>query len=315
MHYLIIIFLISLSGIFSGLTLGLLSLDSNELKRKASLGNKNAQKIYPIRKKGNLLLCTLLLGNVAVNSALAIFLGDITNGIVAGLLATGLIVLFGEILPQATFSRHAMKFGAKLVWLVKIFMFILYPFCWPIAWGLDHILGEEMQTIYSKKELMKIVEEHEDSEHSDVDADEERIIKGALSYSDKKVEQVMTPRKSVYCLEANSALTKKLLNEIKEQGYARIPIYEKSLSNTVGILYAKDLINIKPLIKIKDIYRKEKVLIVDPKIKLDKLLTMFIKSKAHMAFVKNEYKGLEGVATLEDVIEEIIKQEIIDETD
>jgi len=111
------------------------------------------KKVYPIRSKGNLLLCTLLVGNVAINSAIAIFLGSIASGVAAGLIATGLIVIFGEILPQAVFSRFALVLGAKTVWIVKIFLYILYPICWPIAWMLDKALGEELTTIYSKKRI------------------------------------------------------------------------------------------------------------------------------------------------------------------
>jgi len=315
MTYLIVIFLISLSGLFSGLTLGLLSLDKNELKRKISFGDKEAKKVYSVRNKGNLLLCTLLLGNVGVNSALAVFLGSIANGFTAGLTATGLIVIFGEIIPQATFARYALKIGARTAWLVKVFIFILFPVCWPISWILDKALGEEMQTIYSKKELMKIIEEHGGTKESDVDADEERIVKGALSYSDKDAESIMTPRTVIFALEINVIIDEKLLNKIKEEGFTRIPIYKDSIDNVVGILYAKDLINIKLKTKIRSIYRKEKVLIISKDLKLDKLLNKFIKTKTHLACVKNEYQSFEGVATLEDVIEEILRLEIMDETD
>lgn len=129
MSYLIVILLIILSALFSGLTLSLLSLDKGDLKRKASLGNKDAKKVYAVRKSGNLLLCTLLMGNVAVNSTVAIFLGNIASGVVAGLIATGLIVIFGEIIPQAAFSRHALKVGAHTAWLVRIFIVIFFPVC------------------------------------------------------------------------------------------------------------------------------------------------------------------------------------------
>ena len=315
MDYIIIIILVLLSGLFSGLTLGLLSLDKNELERKISLGDKKAKKIFAVRKKGNLLLCTLLLGNVGVNSTLAIFLGNIASGVVAGITATGLIVIFGEIIPQATFAKYAMQLGAKTAWLVKIFIFILFPICWPIAWLLDKILGEEIPNVYSKKELIQIIKEHGGSKKSDVDADEERIIEGALSFSEKSAEQIMTPRTVVYALEINARLDEKLINEIKEEGFTRIPVYQNSIDDVIGILYSKDLINIKLDIKVKDIYKKEKILTVLKQQKLDQLLNMFIGSKVHLALVKNEYHGLTGVVTLEDVIEEIIKREIVDETD
>lgn len=315
MDYLIVLFLVLLSGLFSGLTLGLLSLDVDELKRKVSLGNKNAKKVLSVRKKGNLLLCTLLLGNVAVNSALAIFLSDIASGLVAGFIATGLIVIFGEIIPQATFSRYALKIGADTAWIVKIFIVLFSPICLPIAWLLDIFLGKEMPTIYSKKELMKIVEEHESYTESDVDEDEERIIKGALSYSNKTVGEIMTPRTVVYSLSADIILDKKTLNSIKQEGFTRIPIYKDSIDNITGILYAKDLINIKLGSTLKDIHRKEKKIIVNKNLHLDEMFNIFIKSKVHIAFVKDEYQGLEGVITLEDILEEILRVEIVDETD
>lgn len=315
MSYVITICLVLLSGLFSGLTLGLLSLDKNELERKISLGNKDAKKVYTVRKRGNLLLCTLLLGNVGVNSTLAIFLGNIASGLMAGIISTGLIVIFGEIIPQATFARYALKIGAKTAWLVRIFMFILLPVCWPLAWALDKTLGEEMPNVYSKKELMKIVEEHEGSSKSEVDSDEERIIKGALSFSDKKVEKIMTPRTVVFALKVSDTLDQKLINKIKEEAFTRIPVYRGTIDNVEGVLYMKDLINIKVGTKISDIYKKENMLSVKNDVNLDILFNKFINSKNHIAFVKDEYGGLEGVVTLEDVIEEIIKQEIVDETD
>ncbi|MBL7022378.1 HlyC/CorC family transporter [Patescibacteria group bacterium] len=315
MEYLIVIFLVLLSGLFSGLTLGLLSLDKNELKRKISLGDVRAKKVYSVRKNGNFLLATLLLGNVAVNSSLAIFLGNIASGVMAGIIATGLIVIFGEILPQATFSRYALAVGAQTAWLVKIFMIVLSPICWPIAWILDKGLGEEMPTVYSKKELMKIIEEHEDSTHSDVDEDEERIIKGALSYSNRTVEQVMTPRTVVFALDINTPLGEKTLNLIKEESFTRVPVYEGTIDNVKGVLYVKDLLSLKDGLLVKDVYKEENMIVVSGGTHLDKLLNIFINSKAHIAFVKDEYGGFDGVITLEDILEEILLQEIVDETD
>ena len=124
LNYLIVAFLVLLSGAFSGLTLGFFSLNLTSLERKMKLGDKRAKKVYPIRKNGNLLLCTLLLGNVAVNSTMAIFLGTIASGVIAGIVSTALIVIFGEIIPQAVFSRFALTLGANTVWLVRILSLI-----------------------------------------------------------------------------------------------------------------------------------------------------------------------------------------------
>ncbi len=313
--YISIISLILLSGLFSGLTLGLLGLDAAELKRKMSLGNKDAEKVYHIRKRGNLLLCTLLLGNVWVNSTLAIFLGSMASGAMAGIIATGLIVIFGEIIPQAAFSRYALQVGAKTAGLVRFFIIILFPVCWPIAWVLDKVLGREMPQIYSKKELIKIIEEHEDAHESGVDADEERIVTGALTYSEKIVGEVMTEREKVYALDSATLLTEELIEEIKTKGFTRIPVYADSIDQTLGVLYVKDLLNIPLGTAIKEVFKKERMLQVNKDMKLDVLLAQFIKTQIHLAVVKDIRNRLEGVISLEDIIEEILNQEIVDETD
>ena len=200
-----------------------------------------SEKVLSVRGKGNLLLCTLLIGNVAVNTTLSIFLGSIASGFIAGLIATGLIVVFGEIIPQAAFSRYALIMGAKLVWVVKFFRVILFPLCWPIAKTLDKVLGEEMATIYSKKELMNIIEEHQGMKESAVNADEERIVKGALTFSQKKVKDIMTPRSETFVLEHDQVLDNKTVKKIREIGHSRIPVYGEKLDDVLGIFYVKDL--------------------------------------------------------------------------
>lgn len=315
MVYFVVLILVIFSGLFSGLTLGLLGLDRAELQRKISVGNKDAVKIYEVRKNGNLLLCTLLLGNVAVNSALSIFLGSVASGFIAGIVATSLIVLFGEIIPQATCSRYAMQIGAKTTGIVKFFIFLFLPVCWPIAKILDWALGEEMPTIWSRDELKEIIKLHKSDSSSEISASEERIVLGALSYSDKSVSDVMTPRTMVYALEEGDILDKKLLEEIKQSSFTRIPVYEKKLDNIKGILYAKDLIDFKVGLKVKAVYRKNKVIAVDKNDHLDVLMNQLIKDRRHLAFVYNRFGTLVGVVSLEDVVEEVLRVEIIDEDD
>ncbi len=315
MDYITVTLLIGFSGLFSGLTLGLLGLNKTELERKIKLGDKNAQLVYSVRKRGNLLLCTLLLGNVAVNSALSIFLGSIASGIIAGLTATGLIVIFGEIIPQAVCNRYALQIGAKTVWLVKVFIFILYPICWPLSWVLNKILGRELPTIWSRAELKEIIRLHEDSPESKVDRDEEQILLGALSYSDKVVADILTPRTVVSALEIDTVLNTKVIKAIRRDGFTRIPVYKDQIDNILGILYVKDLMGTNVGAKVKDVYRKNDLLIISRNKKLDDLLNEFKEKRTHLAFVQDEHDGLEGIVTLEDVVEEIIGSEIVDETD
>ena len=313
--YIIIFLLISFSALFSGLTLGLMSLNAQELKRKASLGDKEAAKVYAVRKRGNLLLCTLLIGNVSINSALAIFLGSLASGLMAGLMATGLIVIFGEIIPQAVFSRFALKLGAKMAWLVKLTIILFFPICWPIAWVLNKTLGDELPTIYSKRELMKIIEEHEDLKESDVGAEEERIVKGALTFSDKNVVDIMTPRSVMVAVEESSTIDEEMFEYIRESAYSRIPVYKNKIDNIVGILYRSDLIGAKNLNKkIGQVCDKE-VFFVDEKKKLVYAFNAFLRIKQHLFIVTGKFGGVVGLITLEDVLEEIIRSEIMDEDD
>ena len=242
MTYLIIFALISLSALFSGLTLGFFSLNRDDIKRKAELGNKDAKALYSVRKRGYLLLPTLLIGNVAVNSVLSIFLGSITNGLSAWVISTGLIVLFGEIAPQAVFSRYALTLGVKFVPLVKFFIIIFYPICGPLSWVLYKILGKEQDKIYSKQELVKIIEAHEDSKFSDIDEDEEKLVRGALSFSDKKVSKIMTPIKDVVMLNGANLFNENTIHSISSSGHSRIPVFKRTKNNIIGLLYVKDLV-------------------------------------------------------------------------
>ena len=316
MSYFIIIILVAFSSLFSGLTIGFFSLNRDDLKRRASLGDKKAQKIYSVRKRGYLLLCTLLIGNVAVNSVLSIFLGSLTTGVAAWITSTSLIVLFGEIIPQAIFARYALNLGARLVWVVKIFIFIFYPICWPLSWTLFYILGKEPGKIYSKQELVKIIEDHEDLGLSGIDADEEKIVRGALSFSEKQVKEIMTPIDKTQIINGADILNFDLLKKINQLGHSRFPVYAKNKKNIIGILYAKDIVgNInKNQSTVKEIMRLG-IVTVSEDTRLDDLLNSFKKSRRHLYLVTNKDKEVRGIVTIEDVLEEIIGDEIIDEYD
>lgn len=310
--YLPILLLVACSALFSGLTLGLMGLDVYDLKRKADLGNTQAKKVYPIRAKGNLLLTTLLLGNVAVNSALSIFLGSIATGIVAGIVSTALIFIFGEIIPQAVISRYALPFGAKTAGLMTVIIWIFSPIAWPIAFVLDKALGEEMQNVFSRQELIKVIEEHEDSALSDIDEDEERILRRVLHFSEKQVKDVMTPNTVVQTVAHDMVLTKTELERLVASGFSRFPVYKDKSDHIVGVCYLRDVIA-KQDPKVQDIIRT--VHIVRETDPLDEIFNVFLQKRQHLFVVNDEFGGFEGVITLEDVLEDIIGKEIVDEDD
>jgi hypothetical protein len=184
MDFIIIVILVCFSALFSGLTLGLLGLDKIGLEIIIAGDDpelaKCARSIAPVRANGNLLLCTLLLGNVAVNALLSILMANMTSGLVGFLVSTFMIVIFGEIIPQATCSRYALQIGSRSLPIVKVFIYALYIICKPLSMILDKALGEEIGTIHSRTELRKMLEIH--VKHKAVDVESGKVMDGYVLF-------------------------------------------------------------------------------------------------------------------------------------
>jgi len=289
--------------------------------------SKAAAAILPVRRKANLLLCTLLLGNVAVNTLLGILLADFAGGTLGFLISTALIVIFGEIIPQALFSRYALQVGEKAVPTVKVVILLLYVIAKPMAFCLDKLLGHELGTTYSKAEMSKLLEIHVKegrfSEETGI------CMAGALKYQDVAVKDVMTPLENTFMINVEDKLNFDTMSKIFKTGYSRIPIYEVDVQNVIGLLFTKDLIFIDPddetpVKKFWEIFGRGPHL-VWPDDKLGDVLRHLKKGHTHMALVRGTNTSISddldptyqlyGIVTLEDIIEEIIGEEILDETD
>ncbi|XP_074708573.1 metal transporter CNNM4-like isoform X1 [Strix uralensis] len=322
--------LLVLSGMFSGLNLGLMALDPMELRIVQNCGTdkekRYARKIEPIRRKGNYLLCSLLLGNVLVNTTLTILLDDlIGSGIGAVVASTIGIVIFGEIVPQALCSRHGLAVGANTIVVTKFFMLVTFPLSYPISKLLDCILGQEIGTVYNREKLVEMLKVTEP--YNDLVREELNMIQGALELRTKTVEDVMTPLQNCFMMNSDAILDFNTMSEIMASGYTRIPVYEDERSNIMDILHVKDLAFVDPddCTPLKTItkFYNHPVHVVFHDTKLDAMLEEFKKGKSHLAIVQkvnNEGEGdpfyeVLGLVTLEDVIEEIIKSEILDESD
>ena len=283
--------LMVLSGLFSGLNLGLMALDVNSLRIIMVSGTesqkRHAKSIYPVRKRGNYLLCTLLLGNVLVNSTFSILLGDLTSGLIAIAGSTFAIVIFGEIIPQAICSRHGLFVGAKTIWLTYLFMIITFPVSFPLSKVLDLILGEELGAIYNRDQLLHLLKVTH--EKTDLEKDEVDIMTGALEFKRKTVADVMTKISDVFCLEVNTFLNFKTIKQIYESGFSRIPVYEGNKNTIVGVLFLRDLAFIDPedgvsLISVLNFHKREVYSIFTDQ-RLDQTLNDFAAGKCHLAIV------------------------------
>lgn len=176
-----IVFCISQSAMFSGLNLALFSVTRLSLEVEASTGNNNAKKVLKLRKDSNYLLTTVLWGNVGVNVLLTLLSGSILTGLWAFFFSTFVITICGEIMPQAYFSRNALKMASLLMPIFRIYQIILYPVVKPFAKLLDLWLGQEGIQYFRERSLREVIKRH--VEASDVDIDRLEGL-GALNFLD-----------------------------------------------------------------------------------------------------------------------------------
>ncbi|XP_075790575.1 LOW QUALITY PROTEIN: metal transporter CNNM1 [Pelodiscus sinensis] len=333
--------LLGLSGLFSGLRLALLSLDPLELRVLRNSGSaaerEQARRVQAVRGRGGTyLLCTLLLGQAGANAALAAWLCASLPGQPAGgaqgvpwlpvLLCTGAVFLGGEVLPYAVCARHGLAIASHTLCITRLLMAAAAPLCYPLSRLLDWALRQELSTCSTRERLLETLRAAEP--HGDLVREELAMVQGALELRTKAVEDVLTPLADCFLLRSDAVLDFATVSEILRSGYTRIPVYEgERRDNIVDLLFVKDLAFVDPddctpLQTVTRFYRRPLHWVFNDS-RLDTLLEEFKKGKSHLAIVQrvnNEGEGdpfyeVMGIVTLEDVIEEIIKSEILDETD
>jgi metal transporter CNNM len=231
-------------------------------------------------------------------------------------------VIFGEIAPQSVCVRYGLPIGSWMAPFVLVLMYILAPIAWPTAKLLDYLLGEDHGTIYKKAGLKTLVSLHKSLGETgqQLNTDEVTIISAVLDLKDKSVGSIMTPMENVFTLSLDDVLDEETMDLLLSQGYSRIPIHHPdNYENFVGMLLVKMLITYDPE-DAKPV--REFALATLPETKpqtscLD-IVNFFQEGKSHMVLVSEDPggdHGALGVVTLEDVIEELIGEEIIDESD
>ncbi|KAL3691066.1 hypothetical protein R1sor_004717 [Riccia sorocarpa] len=242
-----IVGLLAFSGLMSGLTLGLMSLGLVDLEVIRKSGKpedqRNAAKILPVVKDQHLLLVTLLLGNALAMEILPLFLDSVVSTYMAIILSVTLILLFGEILPQAVCSRHGLAVGAAMAPLVRVLIIIMFPVAYPLSKLLDCVLGKKHSILFGRAELRTLVEMHgyAAGKGGDLNHYETTIISGALTLTERTAGQVMTPISETLSMDVNSKLDRVTVAQVMGTGQNRIPVYSGKHNNIVGVVLASSL--------------------------------------------------------------------------
>ncbi|KAG9066939.1 hypothetical protein KI688_012851 [Linnemannia hyalina] len=282
----------------------------------------HAETVYKLLSRGkHWVLVTLLLGNVIVNETLPVVLdSELGGGVFAILISTLLIVVFGEIIPQAACARYGLAIGSYCAKPMLVFMYIMSPVSYPIAMLLDKWLGVHHGTTYRRTELKTLVSLHQVDGMGELTDDEVTIIASVLDLKEKAISTVMTPLDDVFALSEDAILDEELMEEIVNKGHSRIPIYRHDdPSNFIGMLLVKSLITYDPEdhIPVRQ-FKINSLPEAAPNTSCLDILNFFQEGRSHMAIVTSEPGGFGhpvGVITLEDVIEELLGEEIVDESD
>ena len=308
--------LVALSAVASGLNIAVMALDMPDLKRKAKLGNQMALRVLPLRINTHLTLASILLSNVAAVSACSLVLDRRLNGWIAGGLSTLLIVILGEVLPQAMFAKNPLVWSSRFAPVLFYMRVITYPISKPLQFMLDRLFPQQHPKLQSRSELGLLINEHLSDDSSEMDDDELSIMRGALALSEKRVRDIMTPIRQTYWLTPDQILTDVVIDKLKSNGFSRVPVFDKSLTRCYGILLMKQMVDIdfdEREYKVGEMVLRQ-VEPIGSMTALDTMFRKFISAGTHLIPVERDDK-IVGIVTIEDLFEEILGQEIEDETD
>jgi putative hemolysin len=317
--------LIGLSGFFSGLEVALVGTNNATIARLIKEKVRGAKTLQKLKANPGWMMSSVNLGNNLVNVgsaslatvvAIQIF-GENGLGIAVGIM-TFLIIIFGEVTPKTYCNANATKISLRCSGILLTFSYVFYPAVWileRITRGIIKITGSSYHPpALTEADILGIVEQgHKDEA---IEKSERDLVTGALKFDDTVIRSVMTPRTKLFTLNADMTLDD-AADPIYQSGHSRIPIYGKNLDDIIGILHVRDIfahLKDPELSKMKLGQLVREPIYVSQEKMMSGLLREMQSKTTHMAIVVDEFGGVEGVVTLEDLIEEIVG-EIRDETD
>jgi putative hemolysin len=338
MEILVIALLILLNGVFVAAEFSLVTVRRSRIEQLMDEGSAGARLVNRLKSEPGRFLAVVQLGLTFVGFLAAAFagasiVGDLERvlstipvvapqaGIISLLFITGLVslftIVFGELVPKALALAHAERMALLFAGPVDLLGRLFGPVVWlltSLTRAITRVFGiaEYQHERVTAEELMILVERG--GQQGVIEAEEQQMIGAVLELGEQRIHEVMVPRIGIKAVPATVPLDE-LVATIVREGHSRIPVYEESIDNVIGILYAKDLL---PYLArgeapaITSILRTP--LFVPESISVDDLLHSFQRRKVHIAIVLDEYGGTAGLVTIEDLIEEIVG-EIQDEYD
>jgi len=317
-----VILLLILSSVISAAEAALTSLLPDDVKEWENDNRHSYRRMLVLLREPEKLSATLQVSHILANVTLLILAVYLvfsvfvpTVGAVILFAAVMILVLsvFGEIAPRMYASQNALKIFPRLSFLLLILQKTFYPLSVIQVWTTSAVRRQTMKNQSLSIDVLSHALENS-SKTSETTPTSENILKGIVKFGNIDVHTIMTPRTDVESVDMSTGLFK-LLAKINEWGYSRIPVYDNAPDNVKGILYVKDLL---PYIDEKDDFAWQTLIrdayFVPENKKIDDLLHEFQKMKMHLAVIIDEYGGMVGIVTLEDILEEIMG-DIADESD
>ena len=319
-----LIVLIALSGFFSGLEVALVGTTRSKVRQMLNEKLPGAISLDKLKSNPSRMMASVNLGNNLVNVASTALATDIALkmfesaglAIVIGVM-TFLILVFGEITPKTYCNANAAKIALRYSRVLLAFSYAFYPIVWmfeKITKGIINLIGStEEPPRLTEEEIKGVIEQG--LQDKAIEKQESELVHGALNFDDIIIRSVMTPRTKMFTLNSKMLLFE-ALPMINKSGFSRIPIYGKNQDEIIGIINVRDVLKClekeEKMINLQQLSRKP--IFVSQEKKVNDLLKEMQGRKSHMAIVLDEFGGVEGCVTLEDLVEEIVG-EIHDETD
>ena len=325
----LLLVLLFCSALISGAEVAFFSLSPSDLIKRRNEGDKRTEVVEGLLEYPKKLLATILIANNFINIAIVLLISSLSEfffGSVQGqilgfiplrfivevVVATFLILLFGEILPKIYASRNKVEFSHLMAYPLLFLNKVFYPLNMPMRAATIYLqdkLGKQKTNI-SVDQLSQALEL---TSEEDTTREEQKILEGIVTFGNTDTRQVMRPRIDIFALNEDLKF-QEVVEQIITHGYSRVPVYKDHMDQVTGVLYIKDLL---PYLDRKSFdwtsLKREPYFVPENK-KLDDLLKEFQDMKNHLAIVVDEYGGTSGLVTLEDIIEEIVG-DISDEFD